>query len=143
MAHGNIRHGHSMNRRTSRTYNTWVSMRYRCTKPDFMGFANYGGRGIKVCDRWLNSFDNFLADMGTRPPGKTLDRIDNDANYEPSNCRWATRTEQARHQVTTMVTHEGTTRSAGEWERLLGLTKGLIFHRVKSGWPLHRVFEKP
>lgn len=83
------------------THKSWANMRKRCLYPHSNRYQYYGGRGIKICDQWLDSvqgFKNFLKDMGERPAGKTLDRIDNDGNYEPTNCRWATYSEQVRNQ---------------------------------------------
>ena len=90
-----VRHGHTLGGRNSPERQSWRGMKDRCTNPNHMGYRRYGGRGITVCERWLNSFENFYADMGLRPPGTSLDRWpDPDGNYEPGNCRWATAQEQ-------------------------------------------------
>lgn len=87
---------HGMSRH--RTYVSWCGAKYRCYKPTCNNYKDYGGRGIKMCRRWRKSFKDFLADMGECPPGLSLDRIDNDGNYKPSNCRWATDKQQANNQ---------------------------------------------
>ena len=87
-------HGKSM----SPTYVSWLAMKQRCYNPRRTGYENYGGRGITVCDRWKGSFVAFLEDMGERPEGLTLERKDNEGNYEPDNCEWATKSQQSKNQ---------------------------------------------
>lgn len=92
------KHGHYAGDVASPEYKVWCGMKSRCKNPKHISWKYYGGRGIAVCERWQNSFENFLSDMGLRPPGSTLDRIDPDGNYEPGNCRWTISREQARNK---------------------------------------------
>jgi len=135
---GRYRHGHGVGR-PSPTYKTWLGVVRRCTVPASSGYANYGGRGIRVCDSWAASFDAFLADMGERPAGKTLDRIDNDGNYEPGNCRWATRVEQASNtKKNVFVEFRGERMTVSELARRHGMRPGSLRGRLLLGWDIER-----
>lgn len=133
-------------RQTSRThgmsytpeFKAWASMIARCVYPTATGYENYGGRGIKVCERWLASFENFYSDIGDRPSGShSLDRYpDPDGNYEPGNTRWATSVEQARNKRRTFhISIGGETKSLAEWCEALSLPYGTVNSRIrKLGW---------
>lgn len=100
-----VTHGHARKLAITREYRSWTQMIVRCENDKHVAWSRYGGRGIKVCERWRTSFEAFLSDMGPRPLGKSLDRYpDKDGNYEPTNCRWATVAEQNRHKSNSKVT---------------------------------------
>lgn len=118
----------------------WKAMVARCTQPHHPSYANYGGRGIQVCDRWLD-YSAFREDVGERPSSKhSLDRIDNDGDYEPSNCRWATSSEQNRNtRANRLIEHQGETLTVAEWSERLGIKRGTIFNRLNEGRPVAEV----
>lgn len=125
------RHGQS----NSPTYHTWAMMKQRCYKVDSAAYRHYGARGIKVCDRWRNSFSAFVADMGERPAGMSLDRIDNDGDYTPENCRWATPKQQANNTSRTRhVTINGHKRPLSYVAADLEIEPSAILYRLKRGW---------
>lgn len=122
----------------SRTHHSWKAMLTRCRNHNFPGFYKHGGRGIEVCDRWLK-FENFLSDMGERPEGMTLDRIDNNGDYEPGNCRWATPEEQ---NLNTRQNHRlsfgGESLTISEWSKRFGFKRGVLESRIRRGWSVDR-----
>lgn len=130
-----VRHGHSQRDNRTPEYGTWIKIRERCAKPGTRNFADYGGRGITVCERWL-VFENFLADMGERPSDlHSIERKDNSAGYSPNNCVWATRTEQARNRRSNHVLlMGGESMSAAAWAERTGLDSLTILARVRRGW---------
>jgi hypothetical protein len=127
---------HGMTKRPA--YRVWLGMKQRC------GNAldkNYGGRGIKVCERWMK-FENFLADMGEPLTGTQLDRINNSGDYEPGNCRWVTPSLNLRNRrVNRLITFNGETRCVTEWAEKVGLSRIVINNRLRRGWPIDRLFD--
>jgi len=119
--------------RGSPVYNTWVHMRQRCTNSRHPDWSNYGGRGIRVCDAWQD-FGQFLRDMGEPKPGQTLDRINVHGDYEPGNCRWASRTVQARNtRKNRLITLDGVTKPLSEWCEERGLGYWTVHARLRRG----------
>src|ERR1700678_1956729 len=138
-------HGHSpLHRRPSRTYRSWQAMKSRCLNESHRAFPDYGGRGITVCERWVNSFENFLADMGECPPSLTLDRIQNAGNYEPGNCRWASRREQQRNMRSNRrLTYNGRTMCAADWAIELGMSDKTFRWRLANWGQTEKLFTEP
>lgn len=128
---GSVKHGLSH----TREFATWTDMHTRCYNPNSTGFSGYGGRGISICDRWRESFANFLADMGPKPSrSHSIERDDVNGNYEPGNCRWATAKEQANNKRSNrLVTIDGVTMNVSEWSVASGVSKTCIFLRLKAG----------
>lgn len=125
----------------TKVYHAWQTMRDRCSNPKNSRFHRYGGRGITVCERW-QEFENFYADMGDAPRGTSLDRIDTDGNYEPSNCRWATPKQQSNNTSTnTHVTHDGKTQTLAQWAAELGIPYSRIVYRHTRGWQPPELFD--
>lgn len=131
------------NENRKRTFQCWSDMKQRCLNEKTAQYKNYGARGIAVCERWLESFDNFVADMGGKPVGMSLDRIDVNGNYEPSNCRWATRSEQqSNRRNNRLITHNGQTLTARQWAKQLGISEATISFRVLRNYPVEMVLSK-
>ena len=125
-------------------YLVWFCMINRCYKPTDKRYCYYGQRGITVCDEWKNSFDKFYnwSIKNGYNNGLSLDRINNDGNYEPSNCRWATKTQQARNKRNNkLITYKNETHCVAEWCELLGLNYNLVRGRLAEGWSIERAFE--
>lgn len=128
------RHGHTRDGKRSATHATWSSMIARCTNPSNTAYPDYGGRGVGVCERWL-VFENFLEDMGPRPNGYTLDRIDNNHGYNVDNCRWASHRQQANNRRSNrIITVDGISLNIRGWSELNGIKPQTIQSRLSLGW---------
>lgn len=125
-------------------YPVWVAMIARCERLTRKDYPNYGGRGIKVCEQWRKSFGDFIADMGRRPPGLTLERVDNDGPYCRENCVWATREQQGwNRQRTRMLTAGGVTKPVLQWAREIGMHKDTLLGRIENGWTPEKAISAP
>lgn len=124
---------------SGREYRIWTDMKTRCYNPNASRYPRYGGRGITVCDRWKHDFKAFLKDMGPCPKGLSIDRIDNDGDYEPSNCKWSDPRQQTINSShARMLTKDGRTQCIADWSRELGIPQKLIQGRLYRGWPDER-----
>ena len=116
-------------------WNTWMSMKQRCYNTKDNAYKNYGGRGILMCNRWLESFSDFVNDMGKRPDNHSIERVDNDKGYSPDNCVWATRKQQSRNtRASHFITVNGETKVLQDWANDLGTKHTAILHRLNRGW---------
>lgn len=129
----------------SPTYNSWRSMIQRCTNENNIGWKTYGGKGIKVCDRWQGKkgFIHFLEDMGERPENLSLDRIDSDKGYYPENCRWATRRVQTLNTTrTNWITYGEETLCLSDWAKKLNKDRKYISDKLRNGWTMEQIINK-
>jgi hypothetical protein len=133
---GNTKHG----MRHTAEYRVWSHLKGRCYNPNDDKYPRYGARGIGVCGRWVGSFANFYADMGPRPsPTYQIERVDNDGDYSPENCRWATiREQQNNRSGNVRITYQGETHTIAEWTRAMGWPPYALYNRLRRGWPVGR-----
>ena len=128
-------HGHARKDSHTPTYKVWAGMKKRCRTPSMTAYKYYGGRGIKVCERWMH-YENFLADMGEKPDGMSLDRTDADGDYTPENCRWASKVEQMNNRRNSrVITAFGKSLTIPQWVKETGLGYMTIYKRLRAGAP--------
>lgn len=124
-------------------YSLWLNMKQRCTNPNFINFKDWGGRGITMCERWINSFENFYEDMGSQPAKRMgIDRVNNELGYSKENCRWATQKQQNNNKRNNkVIEYMGRTQTLSQWCEELGLVYSRIFHRFsRGGKSIHDIF---
>lgn len=137
------RHGGAVRGKADRAYVSWKAMLDRCCNPKHEAYERYAGRGITVCARWMD-FKNFRADMGERPTGLTLERVDNDKGYERDNCEWVTPKAQANNRRDNIhLSFCGRTLPVSSWAQETGISVGLITKRLLKGWPVERALTEP
>ena len=138
-----VRHGHARGHSQSTTHAIWAAMKQRCLNPSDRSYFRYGGRGIGICQSWMQ-FANFLRDMGERPAGMTLERIDNNRGYGPANCRWATRFEQMRNMRRNRILEiDGRRLCLTEWAEEFGIDRKIVDSRLRPGWDVLRALAQP
>lgn len=142
-----MKHGESRSQKGgTKEYRAWKSVKYRCYQKNNPKYKYYGQRGIVMCDAWLNDYPQFLQDVGRAPsPQHSLDRIDNDGNYEPGNVRWATMIEQRRNNRAgkKMITCRGKTMRQVDWSKVSGVDERYIHARLRNGWPIEEAIFRP
>lgn len=126
----------------SKEYTAWNNIKSRCFRKTNKHYRNYGGRGITVCDRWLNSYSNFISDVGRAPSDKhSLDRINNNGNYEPGNVKWSTIKDQSNNKRTSkLISYNGETMTVSRWANKLSLNYKTLWDRINNGWTIDRAF---
>lgn len=143
-----VQHGHTVGSKNggkrSSEYMAWLNMIKRCYSKSNVAYHNYGGRGIVICERWLHSFENFISDMGLKPSKKhSIDRQDNDGNYEPDNCRWVLKKVQARNQRSNVfLTHNNETLCLSAWSEKIGIKNSNLWARLNRGWSIADIIKE-
>lgn len=131
-AKNNARRTHGMS--NTATFSIWMAIIARCENPKHISYKYYGAKGIKICDRWRESFECFFLDMGERPEGKSIDRINVNGDYEPGNCRWATIEEQNNNKSNAIkITYQGKTMTISDWAKECGIRRNVLYHRLVEG----------
>lgn len=124
-------------------YEAWSLMLARCVNTKRRDYCFYGGRGIRVCERWRYSFDTFYADMGPKPSTRSLDRINHDGDFEEANCRWVTAKQRQRNRRRRMLAYQGRTLCVAKWAKRLGVSRATLYNRIQDGWTVERAITTP